>query len=383
MATRILVVDDEPDLESMITQKFRKQVREKMLEFYFAATGLAALNKLQEDESIDVVLTDINMPEMDGLTLLSKIHEQFPLIKSVIVSAYGDMKNIRTALNRGAFDFITKPLEFDDLEITLTKTIHEAQARRQAVHDRDRLVALQRELDVARRIQQSILPRTFPTGAEYELHARMLTAKEVGGDLYDFFPLGENRLGFVIGDASGKGIPAAFFMAVSRTLLRATAMQGFAPHECLRQVNAILHANSDSETFVTIFYGILDTATGAVSFCNGAHNPPYVLRAEGRLESTGAPDGLMLGLFPQAQYQLNQMTLRPGDTLVLYTDGVTEAKNPADEDYTEARLETCLPQVTRFALPEMIEKIIADVNHFVEGAPQADDLTILALRYRG
>lgn len=382
MPTKVLVVDDEPDLELMISQKFRKQVREQTIEFHFAGTGAAALRKLQEDETIDVVLTDINMPEMDGLTLLSKIHEQYPLVKSVIVSAYGDMKNIRTALNRGAFDFITKPIEFEDLEITLRKTIQEAEVRRQAAADRDRIIALQRELDVARRIQQSIVPRSFPTHARFELHGRMLTAKEVGGDLYDFFMLGEDKLGFIIGDASGKGIPAALFMAVSRTLLRATAMHGMLPHECLQQVNSLLHASSDSETFVTIFYGVLDLPTGKVTYCNGAHNPPYVLRAQGSIESTGAPDGLMLGLFAQAKYQPSELTLQPGEALVLYTDGVTEAKNPAGEDFTEARLEAALATHAQAALPELLEHIVNETNAFANGAPQADDLTVLALRYR-
>lgn len=383
MATKILVVDDEPDLELMISQRFRKQVREQTLQFVFAASGVAALKQLQEDAAIDIVLTDINMPEMDGLTLLAKMREQFQQVKTVIISAYGDMKNIRTALNRGAFDFITKPIEFEDLELTLNKTIQEAQVRKQAAQDRDRVVALQRELDVARRIQQSIVPRTFPTSAHFELHAHMLTAKEVGGDLYDFFMLEEDKLGFVIGDASGKGIPAAIFMAVSRTLLRAIAMNGGAPHECLQQVNSLLRANSDSETFVTVFYGIMNTKTGEVAFSNGAHNPPYVLRTTGHIESTGAPDGLMLGLFAQAQYQPNQLTLQKGDTLVLYTDGVTEAKNHASDDFTEARLEACLPQLAQASLPQMIEHILTAVNGFVQGAPQADDLTLLALRYHG
>ncbi len=383
MATKILVVDDEPDLEIMISQRYRKQVREKALQFAFAASGVAALKQLQEDDAIDIVLTDINMPEMDGLTLLAKMNEQFQQVKTVIISAYGDMKNIRTALNRGAFDFITKPIEFDDLELTLKKTIQESQVRKQAQRDRDRVVALQRELDVARRIQQSILPRTFPTSPQFELHARMLTAKEVGGDLYDFFMLGEDKLGFVIGDASGKGIPAAIFMAVSRTLLRAIATKGVAPHECLQQVNSLLHANSDSETFVTVFYGIMNTKTGEIAYSNGAHNPPYVLRAAGSVENTGAPDGLMLGLFAQAQYQPNQVTLQKGDTLVLYTDGVTEAKNHAGDDFSEARLEACLPQDATSPLPQLLDRILHEVNEFAQGAPQADDLTILALRYNG
>lgn len=383
MPIKILVVDDEPDLELMIAQKFRKQVRQKELEFIFAQSGVAALAKLHADEAIDVVLTDINMPEMDGLTLLSKINEAFPLVKSVIVSAYGDMKNIRTALNRGAFDFITKPIEFEDLEITLNKTIQESEARKQAAKDRDRVIALQRELDVARRIQQSILPRTFPASDRFELHAHMITAKEVGGDLYDFFAVDDQKLGFLIGDASGKGIPAALFMAVSRTLLRATALSGMAPHECLQQVNRLLHGSSDFETFVTIFYGILDTASGAIAYCNGAHNPPYIIRADGKVEATGAPDGLMLGLFAQADYQPNRLQLHPGEALVLYTDGVTEAKNPESEDFSEYRLETCLQRNAKASVSDTITAVMNDVQAFVNGAPQADDITMMALRYKG
>src|SRR5262245_12556682 len=173
MLTKILVVDDEPDLELLVSQKFRKQVREGKLLFFFARNGAQALQKMKEESDVDVVLTDINMPEMDGLTLLTKIDELYPLIKSVIVSAYGDMANIRTALNRGAFDFVTKPIDFDDLEITLNKTIQEAHVRKQAAKDHDRLVALQRELDVARKIQQSILPRSLPQHKNFEILAEM------------------------------------------------------------------------------------------------------------------------------------------------------------------------------------------------------------------
>src|SRR5574342_1011508 len=118
MPAKILVVDDEPDLQLMISKKFRKQVRDNELQFTYAKSGVEALQKLREDGEMDVVLTDINMPEMDGLTLLAKLNEQYPLLKAVIVSAYGDMANIRMALNRGAFEFVTKPIDFDDLEAT-------------------------------------------------------------------------------------------------------------------------------------------------------------------------------------------------------------------------------------------------------------------------
>lgn len=383
MPTKILVVDDEPDLELLISQKFRKQVREGDLQFSFAQNGAEALHKLQADAEMDVVLTDINMPEMDGLTLLAKIHELYPLIKAVIVSAYGDMANIRTALNRGAFDFVTKPIDFNDLEITLNKTIQEARVRKQAAKDRDRLVALQRELDVARRIQQSILPRALPQHENFEILAEMITAKEVGGDLYDFFMIDDHRLGFLIGDASGKGVPAALFMAVSRTLLRSTALRGLPANECLQQVNAMLHANSDHETFVTLFYGILDTRTGEVIYSNAGHNPPYVLRNSGHLEVVPAAGGLMLGLFGHARYETNTLALQPGDRLIMFTDGVTEAKNLEQDDFSETRLEEFLKRSPDSPLPGIIASLVSEVQAFSQGAPQADDLTVLALRYAG
>ena len=155
---KILVVDDEPDLQPLMLQRMRRDIRSGHYEFTFAGNGVEALERLNEDDSIDMVLSDINMPQMDGLTLLSQIPAVHPNIRSVIISAYGDMKNIRTAMNRGAFDFVTKPLDFDDLRLTIDRTLRHLTEWRAALSSRDKLVALQNELDVASRMQQSILP---------------------------------------------------------------------------------------------------------------------------------------------------------------------------------------------------------------------------------
>jgi sigma-B regulation protein RsbU (phosphoserine phosphatase) len=386
MPTKILVVDDEPDLELMISQKFRKQVRDNELQFEFVKSGVEALQKLQDKGEADVVLTDINMPEMDGLTLLAKLNEQYPLLKSVIVSAYGDMSNIRTALNRGAFDFVTKPIDFNDLEITLKKTIQEARAFKRAVKEHDQLVALQQELDVARKIQQSIVPRKFPPfpeRKEFEIHAEMIPARDVGGDFYDFFLIDDGRLGFVIGDVSGKGVPAALFMAVSKTLLKATALKGVPPEECLQQVNRILFLESVAAMFVTIFYGILNTRTGEVDYCNGGHNPPYILRANGSVEALESKGGLVLGAMRNTAYKAQKMVLQSGDGIFLFTDGVTEAMNRSDEQFSENRLEENLQRVLSASLPEVVQSVIAAVRNFSDEAPQADDITVLALKFLG
>ncbi len=384
MPTKILIVDDEPDLNVLITQRFRKRVREGELVFIFAESGLDALRKLQTESDVEVVLTDINMPEMDGLTLLAELKEKHPLIKAVIVSAYGDMANIRTALNRGAFDFITKPVDFDDLEITLDKTLRAAKEAQQAARDRERLVALHRELDVARRIQNAIVPHTFlPERKEFALHAAMIPAREVGGDFYDFFLIDADHLGFVIGDVSDKGVPAALFMAVSKTLLKAVALTGVAPEQCLERVNNMLCLDNPSAMFVTVFYGVLNARTGEVAYCNAGHNSPFILRRDGKIETAAGTNGMVLGAFANMKQASKQIHLQRGETLFLYTDGITEAMNVSETAFTEERLQTFLQGDSGAALPEMVSGVVAAVNAFAQDAAQADDLTVLALRYVG
>jgi sigma-B regulation protein RsbU (phosphoserine phosphatase) len=386
MPTKILVVDDEPDLNVLITQRFRKRVRDNELSFAFAESGKAALRKLQEDPGVEVVLTDINMPEMDGLTLLAELKEKHPLINTVIVSAYGDMANIRTALNRGAFDFITKPVDFDDLEITLNKTLRATFEAQQAAHDRERLVALHRELEVAHRIQSALVPHAFPPFPErkdFELYAKMIPAAEVGGDFYDFFLIDQDRLGFVIGDVSDKGVPAALFMAVSKTLLKAAALTGAAPEQCLERVNNLLCLDNPSAMFVTVFYGVLNTATGEVVYSNAGHNSPFILRRDGKIEAAASTNGFVLGAFANTKQTAKQIQLQPGEGIFLYTDGITEAENANRVAFSEERLQEFLQRAFGSTLPEMIAGIIAAVKTFAQSEAQSDDLTVLALRYLG
>ena len=386
MTTKILVVDDEPDLELLINLNFSDHVKRKDLEFAFAQDGREALDKLGEQPEIDVVLTDINMPKMDGLTLLSRINEQFPMMKTVIISAYGDMSNIRTAMNRGAFDFVTKPIDLKDLEITLGKTIKEAVERKTAIQNYDKLLTIENELSVATRIQTSILPRTFPPfpeRKEFELHAHMTPAKEVGGDFYDFFFIDNDRLGFVIGDVTGKGVPAALFMAVSRTFLKATALTGLSPRDCLERVNRSLYKESVMEMFVTVFYGMLDIRTGEIRYSNGGHNSPYLLRKNGEVKIIPDTGGIMLGGMEFSRYKEGEITLQSGDTLVLYTDGVTEAFNSKEEEYEEKRLEACLGSLAGSPVLTITSEVVKDVEKFAAGAPQSDDLTMLVLKYAG
>lgn len=330
-------------------------------------------------------MSDINMPVMDGLTLLARLEGIDRLLKAVIVSAYGDMENIRIAMNRGAFDFITKPIDFQDLEITIDKTIRTITELKQAEQERAELLSLQQELSVAARIQLSILPRDFPAfpdRTEFDVFAQIHPAKQVGGDLYDFFLLDENRLGIVIGDVSGKGVPAAIFMAVTRTLLRATALQDLSAGSCLEYVNSVLVGQSDSAMFVTVFYAILDLRNGELEYAVGGHNPPYLF-APDNVRMLPVVAGLIVGVMGDADYETQRIRLQPGAGILLYTDGITEAENAAGEFFDEQGLEAWLRRSESLPLPELVGGLVNEVRQFAGEHPQADDLTALAVRYLG
>ncbi len=252
-----------------------------------------------------------------------------------------------------------------------------------AVRDREQLAALQKELDTARTIQHSLVPRIFPPfpdRTDFDIHAAMHSAKAVGGDFFDFFLIDDDRLGLVIGDVSGKGIPAALYMAVTRTQIKTTALQGVAPAECLLEVNRVLVREKVSSMFATCFYGILHLRSGEFHFCNAGHNPPYLLRASGAVEEVPITGGLPLGMFAKLKCTAGSAALAPGDGLFLYTDGVPEAVNATLEDFTNERLVAGLEGASSLASRHLIDRITGSLLTFTAGAPQSDDITMLTLR---
>ena len=385
MAVKILSVDDETDLELLLSQYFRRKIRNGEYEFFFAHNGLEALQVLLKHPDISIILSDINMPEMDGLTLLAKINEmRIPSLKCIMVSAYGDMDNIRQAMNGGAFDFATKPIDLDDLQRTIDKAVEQIEYIRSAQKEHAQLVDIQTDLSVAREIQHAILPRTFDLKLQdadkVNIYASMLAAKDVGGDFYDFFPIDDHRMGFTIADVSGKGVPAAIFMAVSRTLIKATGLQDKPTNECMSTVNDILCDESVGSMFVTVFYGIYDLQTGQITFTNAGHNPPYILKADGQVEVVKSPCNLVLGAVPDMPFSCDTLKLDPGDTLYMFTDGVTEAENKNHDQFGESRLEEALAECKGTDSKHIVDTVNAKVKEFINGAAQSDDITQLVIR---
>ena len=377
---KILVVDDEPDLERLVRQRMRRHIRSGRYGFEFAANGIEALAKLAEIGDIDIVLSDINMPKMDGLTLLQQIPEVNSDIRSVIVSAYGDMENIRTAMNRGAFDFITKPIDFADLQVTIDRTLRHLDEWRAALASRDKLVALQNELDVAKKIQQSILPDKFPHVEGCEVFGCMEAARNVGGDFFDVIRLDKGCIGLAVADVSDKGVPAALFMMSSRTLLKGAAVGVGVPGSVLSEVNDLLNETNDAAMFVTVFYSVYDPATRVLTFSNGGHNPPLVVHADGSSEELELTGGIALGAVPQFEYEQASVELEPGDTVIFFTDGVTEAINVSDEEFGLEALQALFEDGEIRSAREAAETILQAVRDFAGEAPQFDDLTCMALR---
>lgn len=255
---------------------------------------------------------------------------------------------------------------------------------RDALVTKTKLAGLQQELQIASAVQLSILPRSMPDDPRMELGCRILPARDVGGDFYDFYMLDEHHLGFVIADVSGKGIPAALFMAISRTLLKSTARFVRQPAACVQRLNALLAAENEQMLFVTLFYATLDLRTGRLDYVNAGHHAPWLIDARGALSAVPLTHGIAVGIEEEIAYEQKTLHLRPGDTLYLYTDGITEAFNPEGEVFGEDRLAGLLrAQPADVGLDVLTDAVIADVRAFENGTDPTDDVTSLCLRYHG
>jgi serine phosphatase RsbU (regulator of sigma subunit) len=244
---------------------------------------------------------------------------------------------------------------------------------------------MERELQIAREIQMSMLPNIFPAfpeRREFDVYATIAPAREVGGDFYDFFFVDDDHVCLAIADVSGKGVPASLFMAVSKTLLKVSTGRGRRPDAILTLLNEELCRDNSSCMFVTIFCGVLDVRSGQLEYSNGGHNLPYVLRS-GRLTRLENTPGIALGVVAGATYRTAATMLEPGDGLFLYTDGVTEAMDPAGEVFSEQRLEQFLATAQGAPLSRIVDGLTEEIRRFAAGAPQSDDITAVALQYAG
>lgn len=382
---KILVVDNhEPDLEMLIRQTFRKKILANELEFIFAHSGSDAFSLLQKDAEIEIVLTDVKLHFNEGKSILSALSTLKRLLKTIVITPYGDIESIRTAMNRGAFDFVTRPINLHELELTIIKTMEELKRSRAVEKAQTKLSDIEKELDVAKSIQTSILPHDFnplPKYHTFEIFGTMIPAKGVGGDFFDFFPIDDSHLAFTIADVSGKGVPAALFMTMTRGLIRALGQKTRSPLQCFRQLNELIALENDSSIFVTAFYGIIDVKDYLVEFCNAGHNPPYLIAVDGSLRQIGRCEGIALGVMKEDTFfQKKELQMKKGEILLLYTDGVTEAMNIEGKLFQESGLEKILKEHRDKPLRSLLDEVIHAVKQFSGEREQSDDITLLGIK---
>ena len=229
-----------------------------------------------------------------------------------------------------------------------------------------------------------LLPKQFPPfpdKSQFEIYASIEPAVEIGGDFYDFFLVDDEHLCLVIGDVSGKGIPAALFMAVAKTLIKAYTIGNYASDDILFKVNNELCQENEQEMFVTIFHGILNIHTGELRYSNGGHNPPYILYSDGTFGGIESTRGMALGVMEDVKYELKKVRLSKKDTIYLYTDGVNEAMDGDGNEFSYIRLENFFKEIKGSSATELTKKTMETISRFIDEAPQSDDITVMALKY--
>ena len=381
---RILVVDDNDDNRYTLTLHLDL---EGYTNVETAQDGEEAIARLEEG-SFDLLLLDVMMPKVDGYQVLTwlKNHVRLRDLPVIMISALAEMNSVVRCIELGAVDYLLKPFNPVLLKARLGATLEKKRLRDEIdAH----LARLREELDTARRLQMGMVPQSFPVPSAQlpiDLYASMEPAREVGGDLYDFFVTDDGTLCFLIGDVSGKGMPAALFMARAKSLIRiATELMrprhgaSAKPSEIIGLVNRELCQDNGNMMFVTLFFAMLAPATGELSFCNAGHNAPYRLDGNSLTAIDGAK-GIILGVKPDAVYDTGQLSLATGEMVYLFTDGITEASNAIDELFGEARLEAVLRGGAGRPSAEIVSSVTEAVKSFVGTALPSDDITMIAVR---
>ena len=371
---QLLVVDDN-GVNRLLLGRYLQQQGHAVA---YAENGREALELLRT-RPFDMMLLDIEMPEMDGYQVLEHVLADAQLrdIPIIVTSALDEMDSVVRCIQMGAEDYLTKPVDQ-----VLLKARLEASLEKKRLRDvqRNLLRKMEAELDFARKIQRSILPGEPPRKSGCDFGALMIPARAVGGDFYAFIDLDENRIGIAVGDVSDKGVPAALFMALTFSLLNTEARRSSAPRDVLSHVNQYLLSMNESAMFVTMLYGILDRSTREFWYARAGHDRPIVLGPDGQLLDSTVGPGQILGVLPAPALDEKRFVLPAGGTLLLFTDGVTEAMNAGGELFGRDRLLAALRANYQRPAQSLCDEIALAVKTFSGDQPAHDDVTLVAVQ---
>lgn len=381
---RIMVVDDVEVNRDLLSRRLQKMGHVVTT----ASDGQEALD-LTSDPSWDLIMLDVMMPVLDGLGALTalKANDRTQHIPVIMISANTELETVVKCIELGAEDYLPKP--FDPV---LLRARVGASLEKKRLRDREQARAqrMQKDLEVGARIQRDFLPESLPAVTGYELAARFEPAREVGGDFYDAFRLPDGAVALVLGDVCDKGVGAALFMALFRSLIRAVSASQVGSHTVDMLESRVLYAvtvtndyiantHGRANMFATLFVGALDPSTGTIAYVNGGHEPPRVVRANGSVRTMLPPTGPAVGMLPEIPFAAGTIVLAPGETLLVITDGITESRAPNGllfgDDATDALLAS--PSGSADVL---LDRVLDAVHGHAAGAPPADDVTLLAVR---
>ncbi len=371
MSARILVADDQPD----ILQALRLLLMDAGFDTDLEGTVDGVLTRVAE-RPYDLLLMDLNYTRdttsgKEGLDLLERVRTKDAALPVVVMTGWGSIETAVEAMRRGARSFVQKPWDDTTLVDVVTREVAEGQAARR------RDARFSRDYEEARQIQRALLPAAMPTLAGCQVAARWTPAAGIGGDCYDVIRFSDNRLAVSIADVVGKGLPAALLMSNLQAAVRAFATPATEPHDLCGSVNRLLCRNIASGKFVTFAYVVIDLDQGTVTYANAGHNPPLIVRADGTLERL-PPTGLVLGVSPDWTYTTGKATFGPGDRLICYTDGFTEARNGDDEEFGEDPLAALAQATPRGSAETLAEALTSAVITWTGGDAQ-DDATLIVV----
>lgn len=371
MTPRILVADDQPD----ILQALRLLLMDAGFETDLVGSVDDVIARVAA-QPYDLLLMDLNYTRdttsgREGLDLLERVRAHDSALPVVVMTGWGSIETAVEAMRRGARSFVQKP--WDDT--TLVEVVQREVAEGQAARRRD--ARFSRDYEEARQIQRALLPATMPTMAGCKIAARWTPAAGIGGDCYDVIRFSDTRCAVSIADVVGKGLPAALLMSNLQAAVRAFATPTADPHDVCGSVNRLLCRNIASGKFVTFCYVVVDLAEGVITYANAGHNPPLLLRADGRLDQLGTT-GLVLGVSPDWTYTTGRTVFGSGDRLICFTDGMTEARNAADVEFGEEQLASKAGATARGSAEALADALMEAVITWTGGAAQ-DDATLIVV----
>ena len=372
---RILIADDQPDLIDAL----RLLLKAEGMVMEAVCSPEAALRAVQQ-RPFDLVLMDLNYTGdttsgREGIDLLSRLQAVDGTLPVVVMTGWGSVDLAVEAMRRGVRDFVQKPWDNQTLIAMLRSEIAQGRERRQkALED-------QRDFEEARRIQRKLLPSIVPDVDGYEIATSWQPAAGVGGDCFDLMGFSRSRIALSIADVVGKGIPAALLMSNLQAAVRAFASDAAQPGELCQQVNRILCGHIAEGRFISFFYCVADSDLGVLTYSNAGHYPPILVRADGTVERLDA-GGAVLGVFSDRTYEQARVSMRQGDRLVLYTDGITEARDQAGEEFGDDRLVALMRQHRACSAPSLQARLVDAVSTF-SGGRFHDDATLIVVAAEG